>query len=119
MQINSLDYLAIKSTINELIKVGEYEIVDYLLDILNRNELIKPEKHNLKEDLNTSYFSIDLSDEVIDKIINLFVDLEISSLTEDGESSISTSYYINLLEKWLKIKNEHNLNKPRTLKKKI
>lgn len=108
MQKNILDYLTIKSTLNELIKVGETEIADNLLDILNHNELPKPEKHNLKENLNTSYFKINLSSELIDEIIDLFADLEIGSLTENGESTNSTSYYVDLLEKWLKIKDEQN-----------
>ncbi|ELY1980219.1 hypothetical protein AAIP36_002519 [Flavobacterium psychrophilum] len=106
MQKNFLDYLTIKSTISELIKVGENEIADNLLDILNHNELPKPEKHNLKKDIKTSFFNINLSSEFIDKIIDLFAELEVGSLTEDGESTNSTSYYVNILDKWSKIKND-------------
>jgi len=108
MQKNILDYLTIKSTLNELIKIGKTEIADNLLDILNRNELPKPDKHNLKGNINTSFFKINLSSEFIDEIIDLFADLELGSLTENGESTYSTSYYVELLDKWLKIQNEQN-----------
>jgi hypothetical protein len=108
MQNNILDFLTIKSTLNELIKVGETKIADNILDILNHNELPKPEKHNLKEDIYTSYYNIDLSREYIDRIIDLFVDLESGTLTENGESTNATNYYIDILEKWLKIKDEQN-----------
>uniref|UniRef100_UPI004049C164 hypothetical protein n=1 Tax=Flavobacterium sp. TaxID=239 RepID=UPI004049C164 len=104
---NILDYLTIKSTLNELIKFGETEIADNLLDILNHNEVPKHEMHNQKDNINTSHFKINLSVELIDKIIDLFTDLEVKSLTENGESTNSTNHHTYLLEKWLNIQNEH------------
>ncbi|EKT3967340.1 hypothetical protein NTJ12_002427 [Flavobacterium psychrophilum] len=108
MQKNILDYLTIKSTLNELIKVGETEITDNLLDIINYNELPKPDKHNRKKDITSSYFEINLSSEIIEKIIDLFSELEVESLTENGESTNSTNHYVELLDKWQKIQNEEN-----------
>jgi adenosyl cobinamide kinase/adenosyl cobinamide phosphate guanylyltransferase len=48
---NIIDYLTIKSTINELTKTENVALVDKLLDILNNNKIAKPEKHNKKEDI--------------------------------------------------------------------
>jgi hypothetical protein len=108
MKKNILDYFSIKSTLDELIKFGEIEIANNLLDIINLNELPKPEKQNLKKDITTSYFEINLSSEIIDKIIDLFSELEVKSLTENGESTNSTNHYVELLDKWLKIQDEQN-----------
>lgn len=108
MKKNTLDYFSIKSTLDELIKFGETEIANNLFDIINLNELPKPEKHNLKKDITTSYFEINLSSEIIDKIINLFSELEVESLTENGDSTNSTNHYVELLDKWLKIQDEQN-----------
>ena len=48
---NIIDYLTIKSTINELVKTKNNALVDKLLDTLNNNKIPKPEKHNRKEDI--------------------------------------------------------------------
>jgi len=104
METNSLDYFTIKSTLDELTKIGKTEIVNNLLDILNYNNLAKPEKHNRQNDITTTYYKIELSSEYLDEIIDLFLDLEISSLSKNGESTNSTNHYVNLLDKWLKIK---------------
>jgi hypothetical protein len=100
---NYLSYMVISNTINELIKVHNEELVDKLLEIIANNERPKTEKHNKKEDITTSYFHIHLKDSDLDEIRNLFLDLEVSSLTENGESSDRTSYYVDLLNNWAKI----------------
>lgn len=103
MDINSIDYFSIKNTIDELIKIGEKDIVDKLLDILSKNELPKTELHNRKNDITTSYFKIELDNESLEIIRDLFLDLEISSLTEEGESTSKTEHYVTLLNNWLSI----------------
>ncbi|QBN18074.1 hypothetical protein [Flavobacterium nackdongense] len=98
--MKSLNYITIINTINELSKVEKIEISNKLLDILNNNELPKAENHNRKNDLTTSFFKIELDDEVIEEIFDLLINLEVASLTESGESSEMTNFYVDLLDKW-------------------
>lgn len=99
--MKSLNYITIINTINELSKVEKIEISNKLLDILNNNELPKAENHNRKNDLTTSFFNIELDDEIIEEITDSLMDLEVASLTENGESTKMTNYYVNLLNEWL------------------
>ncbi len=101
---NIIDYLTIKSTINELAKTENVALVDKLLDILNNNKIAKPEKHNKKEDIETNHYKIDLSKNQLNNIIDLLMDLEVESLTIDGESTPLTSHFTSLIDKWSSIK---------------
>ena len=101
---NIIDYLTIKSTINELAKTENVTLVDKLLDILNNNKIAKPEKHNKKEDIETNHYKIDLSKNQLNDIIDLLMDLEVESLTIDGESTPLTSHFSSLIDKWSTIK---------------
>ena len=101
---NIIDYLTIKSTINELAKTENVTLVDKLLDILNNNKIAKSEKHNKKEDIKTNHYKIDLSKNQLNDIIDLLMDLEVESLTIDGESTPLTSHFASLVDKWSSIK---------------
>ena len=101
--MKTLSYSTIINTINELAKVGKNEIVNKLLEFINNNELSKPEKHNRKDDLKTSFFKIELESNVVEEIIDLLLDLEVESLTENGEATEQTNYYVNLLNDWSKL----------------
>ena len=101
---NIIDYLTIKSTINELTKTENVALVDKLLDILNNNKIAKSEKHNKKEDIKTNHYKIDLSKNQLNDIIDLLMDLEVESLTIDGESTPLTSHFSSLVDKWSSIK---------------
>ena len=100
---NIIDYLTIKSTINELVKTENNALVDKLIDTLNNNKIPKPEKHNKKEDIETNHYKIDLSKKQLNDIIDLLIDLEVESLTIDGESTPSTSHFSSLVDKWSSI----------------
>ena len=101
---NIIDYLTIKSTINELAKTENIALVDKLLDILNNNKIAKPEKHNREEDIETNHYNIDLSKNQLNDIIDLLIDLEVESLTIDGESTPLASHFTSLIDKWSSIK---------------
>lgn len=101
---NVIDYLTIKSTINELTKTENVALVDKLLGILNNNKIAKPEKHNKKEDIETNHYKIDLSKNQLNEIIDLLMDLEVESLTIDGESTPLTSHFASLVDKWSSIR---------------
>lgn len=101
---NIIDYLTIKSTINELVETGNDSLVDKLLDILNKNKIPKPENHNRKEDIETNHYKIDLTKNQLKEIIDLLMDLEVESLTMDGKSTPQTSHFASLVDKWSSIK---------------
>ena len=101
--MNIIDYNSIIEAINELTKIGKKEIVLDLQTILKHNEITKPEKHNRKDDLFTSYFEVDLSEDDLDEIVDLFADLEVASLTDEGEAGSKTDHYVFLLDKWSNI----------------
>jgi hypothetical protein len=100
--MKSLNYLTITNTIRELTKAGKIEISNNLSDILHNNELKKTEKHNKKDDLKTSFYKIELEENVVEEIIDLLLDLEVESLTENGDASELTNYYVNLINHWSK-----------------
>ncbi len=102
MQPNSLDYISLTNTITELTKLGKTELVNQLLYILSNNEFDKPDNHNRKSDINTSYFLIDLNQECIENIIDLLLDLEAGSLDEKFESTGLTNHYADLVDRWSK-----------------
>lgn len=92
------------STISELNKIGETTLADKLLDTISQNELPKPDKHNRKEDKTTSYFEVRISEEEKEKIMDLFIDLEVGNLTEDGQTTQVASYYSDMVVRWAGIK---------------
>ena len=103
MSTNTINHISIIEAINELTNIGENKIVEKLENILKYNEIPKPELHNLKDDKSTSYYKIDLSDDELDEIRDVFLDLEVSTLTEDGEATNKTQHYVTLLNNWLSI----------------
>lgn len=101
---NSLDYISLTSTISELNKIGETTLADKLLDIISQNELPKPDKHNRKDDKTTSYFEVKISEDEKEKIVDLFLDLEVGHLTDDGETTAAASHYSDMVVRWASIK---------------
>jgi len=73
---------------------------------LENNEVEKPKLHNRKEDKTTSYYRVNLAEEELEVITNVFLDLEVGSLTEDGEVGNSTDRYVKLLNNWSNINGE-------------
>jgi hypothetical protein len=101
---NSLDYLSISTTISELNKIGEVTLANKLQDILLKNEFPKSDKHNRKDDKTTSYFFVELNENELEKLVNLFLDLEVGSLTPNGETTGAASHYSDMVARWASIK---------------
>jgi len=104
--MNTINYISISEAITELSKIGEKEIVAKLENILENNEVEKSELHNRKDDKTTSHYRVNLTEEDLNVIIDLFFDLEVGSLTEDGEATQKTERYVTLLNNWLNIKGQ-------------
>ncbi len=101
---NSVDYITLTTTISELNKIGQTTLADRLLDILANNELVKPDKHNAKQDKTTSFYSVALTEDELETIIDLFHDLEVKYLGKDYETSGASSSYASIADHWTKIK---------------
>ena len=104
--MNTIDYTSLSEAITELSKIGLKEIVTKLENILENNEVEKSKLHNRKEDKTTSYYRVNLAEEELEVITNVFLDLEVGSLTEDGEVGNSTDRYVKLLNNWSNINGE-------------
>jgi hypothetical protein len=100
MSNNSINHYSIIEAINELKKIGNIKIVDKLERILKHNELPKSELHDKKNDKSTSFYKVDLTNEELVEIKDLFLDLEVSTLTEEGEATSRTNHYVTLLNNW-------------------
>jgi uncharacterized protein YpuA (DUF1002 family) len=101
---NSLGYFSLATTISELNKIGETNLANKLQDIVSKNELPKPDKHNKKDDRTTSYYYINLNEEDLEKIVDLFLDLEVGNLTLEGETTKAASHYSDMVNQWSSIK---------------
>lgn len=104
--MNTINYFSISEAITELSKIGQNEIVMKLENILENDEVEKSEFHNKKDDKTTSYYRVSLTREELEVITNHFLDLEVGSLTEEGEAGQSTERYVTLLNNWSNITGE-------------
>ena len=100
---NVLNYGTLITTYNELIKVGHMELAERIQSILRANELPKPTKHNRKEDKETSNYLIQLTEEEIEIIQDLFLDLEVSNVSVEGHTTSLASLYGNYADIWRNI----------------
>jgi hypothetical protein len=100
---NFINHYSIIETISELKKIDNTKIVDKLLYILEHNEISKPELHNQKNNKFTSFYKVDLTNDELNEIKDILVDLEVSTLTEKGEATSKTMYYVKLLDNWVNI----------------
>ncbi len=97
---NVLNYGTLITTYNELIKVGHLELAERIQSILGADELPKPTKHNRKEDKETSNYLIQLTEEEIEVIQDLFLDLEVSHVSVEGHTTALASLYGNYADIW-------------------
>lgn len=101
--MKTINYISISEAIIELSKVGQKEIVRKLENILENNEVEKKDIHNRKDDKFTNHYRVDLTEDDLNLIIDLFGELEVGSLAEDGKATSKTNKYVTLLNNWLSI----------------
>lgn len=96
-----LDYTTIKETIKNLANLESEILMNKLLNILLNNEIQKPQNHNRKQDVETSYFSINLTEDEIDEIIDLLQDNQMK-FVRDGDNHEKLFYhYSDLIDSWI------------------
>jgi uncharacterized protein YpuA (DUF1002 family) len=96
----TLDNLTLVTTCNELLKVGHLELVQKIQSILRTSELPKPDRHNRKDDKTTSYYKVELNEEEIKTIQDLFLQLEVDNVSEEGNTTPLASFYSDLVNTW-------------------
>ena len=107
--MNTINHDSISEAIKELNKVGNINLAKKLERILKYNEIKKPELHNKKDDKTTSHYKVNLTYDELETIKDLFLDLEVASLTIDGEAGAYTEKYVTLLDNWSTISDDSDL----------
>lgn len=100
---NNLDFISILSTILQAEQQHKNELVEKLDYILTNNEIKKPEKHNRKDDLTTSYYKIEISKKELEEIIEVISYSISESFDKNHEPTQSTYVLENLLDLWSQI----------------
>ena len=93
-----LDYNTLNITKQKLSELGETELLNKIERILKGKPIEKPELHNKKSELESNKYRIGLDSESIEKIIDVFADLEVQDLDENYEPK--SNIYSNVLDKW-------------------
>lgn len=99
-QMDVLDHTTLNLTIKELASRQEFELAGNLKRVLENNQIAKPDLHSKPYDTSTSYYKVDLSSDDIEKIIDIFFDLEASHVGANGETTPTASFYASLVDKW-------------------
>ena len=86
-------YDTLRTTYNELVKAGQLKLAERMNSILETNELPKPSKHNRKDDRQTSKYQIELTEEEIEIIQDIFLDFEVANVTPQGHMNSLASFY--------------------------
>jgi hypothetical protein len=106
---NVLDHTTLDVTLKELTAKNEYQLIGEIQRIFKANKIDKPTLHSTPEDNSTNYYKIDLSTDDIDKLANLFFELEASFIGEDGDTTPTASFYGSMADRWQNI-NEKNID---------
>ena len=99
-QMGVLDHTTLNVTMKELVSRQEFELAGNVKRVLENNKIAKPDLHLKPYAISTTYYKVDLSSDDIEKIIDIFFDLEASHVGENGETTPTASFYASLLDKW-------------------
>ena len=97
-----LDYTTLNITLFEVSARKKEGLAKEILRILKNNKIEKPILETYPDELIPDYYKVDLSSDVVRKIINVFRGLETSYLGAKGEITPSAALYASLVEKWNK-----------------
>ncbi len=96
-----INYSSLKATIDELSNSERQDLVDRLLDMLHNNEVKKPEKHNRKDDIYTSNFNVNLTEDELDDVIEFLQNSQMKYVGDGEENEAKFYYYSDLLDSWI------------------
>ncbi|MCU7550130.1 hypothetical protein OCK74_13485 [Chitinophagaceae bacterium LB-8] len=95
-----LDRTTLNVTLKEVVSRHELELASEIQRILKNNKIQKPDLHLKPYDTTTNYYKVDLTSDHIEKIIDIFFELESSHIGENGETTPTASFYASLVDKW-------------------
>lgn len=99
-QKDVLDHTTLNVTLKELASRQEFDLAADVKRILQNNQIVKPLLHADPYNVSTTYYQVDLSSDNIEKIIDIFFELEAAHVGEDGETTPTASFYASLVDKW-------------------
>jgi hypothetical protein len=99
-QTDVLDHTTLNVTLKELTSRQEFELAAAVNRILQDNQIVKLLLHSDPYRVSTTYYRVDLSSDDVDKIIDIFFELEATLVGEDGETTPTASFYTSLVDKW-------------------
>lgn len=102
-QKDILDHTTLNITLKEMVSRQEFELTENLKRILVNNKVDKPDLHSKPYDTSSTYYKVDLTSDDIERIIDIFFDLEAAHVGEDGETTPTASFYASLVDKWNKV----------------
>lgn len=103
-----LDHTTLNVTLKEVVARQEFALAAELQRILKDNKIEKPVLLTGLYDARPNYYKIDLTDDVIDQIVDILFDLEAEFTNEDGDTTPTSSFYASLVDKWLNLSNRYN-----------
>jgi hypothetical protein len=95
-----LDHTTLNIALKEVTLRQEFELANEIQRILMNNKIEKPHLHNKRFDTTTNFYKIDLSLDDITKFIEIFSELEVMHVSENGETTPTASFYASLVDKW-------------------
>jgi len=97
---NIFDKTTLNVTLKEVFSRQEFELVNEIQRILENNQIVKPELHAKSYDETTNYYKVDLTSDQIEKIIDIFFELEACYAGENGETTPTAAFYARLVDRW-------------------
>ena len=95
-----LDHTTLNITLKELTAKNEHQLAAEIQRILNENKIEKALPVEGSQTSSIVYYVIDLPPEDIDKIVDLFYDLEEAYVDAEGNKTPTSSFYERLGDKW-------------------
>ena len=97
---NVLNHTTLNVTLKELASRQEFELAEAIKRILQNNQIVKPLVHADPYSVSTTYYKVDLPSSDLEKITDIFFELEASHVNGDGEATPTSSFYGSLADKW-------------------
>lgn len=95
-----LDHTTLNFTLKELVSRDEFELSGALQRVLENNKIEKPVQPAKAYDTSPTYYRVDLSPDQVDKIVDIFFELEEAHTGENGEPTPISNFYASLVDKW-------------------
>jgi hypothetical protein len=96
---NVLDHTTLNVTLKETASRQEFELAGAIKRILESNQIAKSELHTKLHDISTTFYKVNFSSQGIEKITDIFFELEASHVSKDNKTTPTASFYASLVDK--------------------